>query len=173
MPTTIPIPGGHAVIADELTVGGRIAIQVVFSRMDKESATAVMAVQESQDPDGMTALSDAQLTALLLMPAASVLAFLQSWTLPDPVPQTVTEVRAMRADVFDAIEAVTRTRMGAATRALSGEGWTIDAIEDPTSPTVASAVSNGSSAVAVRRPSDRKKPVVSRSGSTRRKSNPE
>jgi hypothetical protein len=112
-------------------------------------------------------LTEAEYDLLLRMNEATIYAVLESWTLEDPLPASASEVGEMQGGVFDALQ------IAVAQLNLTGdERFSIEAIDDLTSPTGASAGSNAPSAKAVARraPSDRRKPSGGRSTASAKRS---
>ena len=170
MPTTVTIPGGTAVLREpkELTVGGRRALMLHFGRLDQESAKAIVAALEGDDPTALNQLTLAQQEALLTMPDAGIFAVLASWTRPEPIPASVADVALLTTDVYDALVPLVQPL---ASQVLGQAPQWDDPEGDPnTSPTGAFAGSNGPSRASAKAPSDRKKPNAGRSTSTGRKS---
>ena len=169
MPTTVPIPGGTAVLREpkELTVDGRDEIMLSMGQLDQVSAQAVVDAIENGNPAALSQLSIDQQRVMLKMPRAGVFAFLVSWTLPDPLPQSPADVGAMTSPVYDALRAHVDPRVS---QVVTNTSRFDDPEGDPdTSPTGAFAGSAADSR-AVKAPSDRRKPSTGRSTSTAAKS---
>jgi hypothetical protein len=138
---TITIPGGTAVLRDTLTVRQRRPLQVVGATLPKELVDIVDAAQA--DTNGRIRLDELGLTEgtasiMFRMQDASIVAFLDSWSLTDgagaPVPlPTMDTVGDMPGDVYDAIGLAVSKR-GAAE--INGMGdASPDGVTDPESPT--------------------------------------
>lgn len=101
----IVIPGGMAELRDKLTVGGQQELQLISFKL-------VEAVKQSRPPGTNSpldtdALKKAEMSAELLsalfeIQMNSVLVFLKSWNLEEPLPTQET-IRDMDSDVYEAI----------------------------------------------------------------------
>ena len=165
MSTTIDLPNGHtATLRDpaDQTVGQRRPMMVLISAFgearfrelitagltddgerpvtdeEKRRATATQnAVIEAMG------LSETDWDLLLRTTNATVYGLLESWTLPQPVPESVADVDDIPGWASDAIaEAAVKLQADH----MAANGMTVDAVEVPDSPTGASAVSDGYSA---------------------------
>ena len=129
---------------------------------------------DSDDPDALynLGLTEEELDLVIRVQEATVFAWLESWTLPDPLPERAADIGRMPGVVFDALVAESgRLTRETAYRAPDGslvDPFSVDAVEDADSPTGATAGSSGPSAVAVRRPSDHMKRRTSASTGTGR-----
>lgn len=162
---TVNIPGGTATLREpeQLKVKHRRPIQILVGSLGQARAEEL---QRTIAEGGIRALDTLGLTEheyelIFRMNEATLFAFLESWTIDDPLPLSADDVGDMRGDVYDAlmIEA-------AKVRTVPDDRFTLAAVEDLSSPTGASVGSSGRSTGARRAPSDRKKPSGSRSTST-------
>lgn len=118
---TAPLPGGTAVIrtASELTVAARRALQV---RLLMFGADRFRQVIDADSPDSevlaeQIGLTAAETDALEGIADVTMAILLDSWDLPDPVPRTPAQVRALPAHLRGALADVTAAEGDRAIRA--------------------------------------------------------
>lgn len=146
MSTIVKLPGGAtATLRDpaSLKVRQRRIIEVaglsaanIISRIPQESAGG--SPDEIEGAIGSLELSRADSTALMDLQDATIVAFLESWTLPQPLP-TMDTVGDMDLDVYDALAQATKelgAPLAAGTVDFSPKPMTVD------SPTVPSSSSD-------------------------------
>ena len=115
MSTTVDIPGGQAVLRDKLKQRQRreleIAMFAIESVVEKLQTAGVKieAGMKPQDVDTSGVKFTAQeARAMLDFQDATILAFLESWTLQQPVPTTAEQLGDVDTDVYDALAEATR-----------------------------------------------------------------
>jgi hypothetical protein len=153
MATTVQIPGGEAELLDnraELTPRRRREIELIAARVGRKVEAAQTARRilcegdlivdntETLDDDGKPAftgadveLSESELRLLGRLNDAIAWALLKSWTLEIPLPKDPDELLDIPGDVYD----VLRQKAAEVNAALGDGGFTVDAVEDRTSPT--------------------------------------
>jgi hypothetical protein len=158
---TVEIPGGTAVLREpaELKVKHRRLIETTAM-----AASAVIAKLPADATD-QTAFADLSLTrseatALMEMQDATIVALLDSWTLPQPLPNLDT-VGELDTAVYDALAQATRS-LGAEV----AQGVSFTPSEDPASPTSGATDSDGSSKAEVAPMSTQPQPSGGESTST-------
>lgn len=116
---TVDIPGGTAVLRDrsELTVRQKRAIEKALIHIApalpkmmeiKQRADAAMSGEDGQERAGVQeqdaqsqpALSDEEIDNSYALQNATIIAYLHSWSLPDPIPA---DIEDMPADVYEAL----------------------------------------------------------------------
>jgi hypothetical protein len=115
----VPLPGGYeAVLREKTTVGQRRAIQkAAFGASGLVSRVKEQAPDEA-DGDAVIQMvvSPDEADSLFSLGDATILALLESWTLPDPLPTTPEDLLSIDGDVYDALLAASaklrRTVMG-------------------------------------------------------------
>lgn len=155
MTEVVAIPGGEAVMiskSSELTARRRRPIEIVSSRIGKKVAEISNAARLICDGDVVLDQSkvlledgtpkftggDVQVTERelgLVMRLNDVIAFalLKSWTIDHPFPTSPDEYADIPVDVYDALR-VHAARLNAGLRDQQA-AFTVDAVEDPGSPT--------------------------------------
>jgi len=151
---TVDIPGGQATFReqDELTVGASRAVARALRRVRRDVITAPtiavdgQIVDESADPDegdeakaptdliGLPIdLTEDDLDATWAVGDVMILAMLESWTLPGPVPADSAALEALTQPVYMALQQqVAKMQRAEATKA---DQFGPDGVEDPASPT--------------------------------------
>ena len=136
---TIQLPGGHsAELRDKVTIRGRELVQL-------ESADVMRLLTERwpnlkpEDFETVNPLEGGRemILAFRRLNRAVVVALLQSWTLPNPLP-TVDDPGDVEADVFEALQEAVAPRVGEVAGFTAPE----DA-KDPSTPPVPSSASGG------------------------------
>ena len=158
------VPGGTARFRDttEVTARGRRPLMLLSSEIDPNRFRQIMAAANDEAMLAELALTRAEREVLLTFPDATVLALLESWTLPLPLPTTLDEIGDLPCALYDALWTQANA-VNAAAQARDADGapvdpWGVGAVEDLTSPTGASGGSSGRSPAAARKaPSDRRK----------------
>jgi hypothetical protein len=152
---TITVPGGEAVLCDsagELSPRRRRPIELVASRIGKQVEAASVAARLLCDgdviqdnsatllADGTPAftgpdvdLSERDLELFMRLNDAMAWAVLKSWTLDLPLPACVADFMEIPIDVYDVIREKAAEINAKLT--VEAEGFTVDAVEDPASPT--------------------------------------
>ncbi|MGC8473069.1 MAG: hypothetical protein ACP5PW_01495 [Candidatus Dormibacteria bacterium] len=136
MGTTVEIPGGTAVVR------GPGELRVRHRRIVESAAVAAADVVGKLDPGDETLpgdLSPAEAAKLLALQDATIVACLESWTLPEPLP-TLDTVGDLQIGVYDALARATRE--AGAEAALRGTDFGPRPLSED-SPTVPSGSSNG------------------------------
>ncbi len=147
------IPGGQAELREKVTAGGRQAMLAAsvdvshgYRRCFPEQATTKIA---DIDPQVFQNGADgALLDAVHRYQNAGIVAFVKSWSLPQPVP-TMDTVEDLDVDVYDALAAAVSPL---AARAIVGEKFGADGASDPDSPTEPSAASDDGASRALTTP---------------------
>lgn len=111
----IEIPGGMAEIRDRLTSERQrrplkaawIAAQGAYTKLRDRGITDDMSDDEAERVAERTTLTLAESSALLEVQDASIVAFLQSWTLPRPLP-TIENVQDLEPDLYEALANATK-----------------------------------------------------------------
>lgn len=117
MSITIPIPGGQAVLREKLVTERHVrvveraylraesAFRKILATQGIEGNTdpSVLALETDVDLEGIS-FSDSEIEALLAVKDALIIAFLESWTLPEPLP-TMDTVQDLPKDLYDALMA--------------------------------------------------------------------
>lgn len=137
MGTTVEIPGGTAVIrtASELRVRHRRVVETAAL-----AAADIVGRLAPEDGAMPTDLSPEDAGKLLVLQDATIVACLESWTLPEPLP-TLATVGDLSVEVYDALAKATRE--SGAEAALRGIDFSPRPIGEE-SPTEPSGSSNGS-----------------------------
>lgn len=168
-PRTVLIPGGAAVLRDPrtLTVGQKRPMQIVQARLGKRfqqivTAQAILPPPNAELTDEQWAdaaeeagaametlqLTEQEYELLFRLNDAAMYAIIQSWTLVDddglalPLPRNVDEVALMRDDVYTVLSLHVASMQATF---MAENGFGLDSIEVPDSPTGASAGSSPSS----------------------------
>lgn len=175
--STIDVPGGTATLRhpDDMTARHRRPLQVITATLGVARFREIIAAQAETFDEAIVeiGLTENEHALLFRMTDATIYALLAGWTLPAPLPADVDEVQDIPAPVYDRLAVETAKVMSAflAASGVAGDGtpidrFGVDSVEDPASPTGASAGSTGSSAAgATRRTS---KATTKRSGGTPR-----
>ena len=133
MSREIVIPGGTAQLRDqaELTERRRRPSKTIIARLGKD-AQAKMAAWEA----GTVELSQTDAELLFANNDAVIWCYLKSWTLDRPLPDPWQEVGNLPGDLYDAllVPCLEQDQV----HAEGAAGFTVDAVEDDTSPTGAS-----------------------------------
>jgi len=154
-PIVVPIPGGSAKLRNpsDLPERYRRPLKIITTALGGERLQQIMDAAEGpeesvNDVAEKIGLDEREIELLLRMTDASIYALLDSWTLPLPIPTSVAAVQDMPGPVYDALSEQTAKHAAAL---MTGPGtevtpagdvvdtFTVDAIEDPASPTGASA----------------------------------
>lgn len=153
MPRTVDIPGGHATLRtlDEITERNRrpitatsFAASDVLQRVPPDlqkslqAATTPEQMAEIAREHKLPSFSADDFMLVQAMQDASILAFLRSWTLPRPIPASLSEVQDLPPDVYDALSLATQNDA----TALAQQNFGVN--PDQSSPTSPSSDSNGS-----------------------------
>lgn len=156
MGTEIEIPGGTAVLRDELNVRQRAAFQAASVAIPKVYRHAIGALLESAKAQAGPDADDEAIRAavagkfdeiewteegFLAMHHVNVVnawAYLESWTLDRPLPVTPADMGELPIGVFDALLAAVQSRT--VDMILEDAGFTPDGAADPDSPTGPSGV---------------------------------
>lgn len=151
MSKEIEIPGGTAMLRDELNVRQRAAFQAASVAIPRDYRHALGNLIEAAkaqagpdaDEDAMRAavvgkFDEIEWTeeAFLAMHHVNVVnawAYLESWTIDRPLPSTPAEIEELPTSIFDALVAATKART--AEMILEDAGFTPDGAADPDSPT--------------------------------------
>lgn len=134
MSTSIDIPGGRAILRDQNELKQRhrrdielaaLAAQGVFTKL---TAAGFDPAAPDAAAFSKVTLSRSEWAATLELQDATILAFLQEWTLPVPLP-TWDTLGDLDTDVYDALKEAT-AKLGAGTAVLAVDF----APSDPTAP---------------------------------------
>lgn len=124
MTRRVELPDGQwAELRDktEVTVKGRRGIQVIAAGISPALQKLKQNSKEGESPTDVDmlalGLSEPEMDAFMRLGEATIVAFLASWSLPDPLP-TLDTVGDMRAELFDALGEATKED-GAAVANLS------------------------------------------------------
>lgn len=152
MSEVVEIPGGTAVLlnkAVELSPRRRRPIEIVSSRIGRKvdavssaarlicegdvvlDQSAVLNEDGTPKFEGDVEVNERELGLIMRLNDVMALALLQSWTIDHPLPRTEDEFADIPIDVYDALREHT-ARINAN---LRDAGFTVDSVEDPTSPT--------------------------------------
>lgn len=153
MAKTVKIPGGEAVLLDdpaELTPRRRRPLELVSARIGRRLPDIVKSARLFCDGDlifdktsvagedgepkftGDCHITEHEMEMMSRLNDALIVALLKSWTLDLPVPTSIDDVLDVcPADVYDAL----RVHASELSDVVSEDGFTPDAVEDPSSPT--------------------------------------
>ena len=152
-PTLVPIPGGSARLRPGVNLPERYRrpIKALVTQIG-ESRMRQIVTANSDSTEGLTveiALTEHEANVLMRITDAVIYALVESWTLDLPLPDSPAAVQDLPGHIYDALAQGT-AKEGAAILAPAGavltdadgsavDTFTVDAVEDPASPTGASA----------------------------------
>lgn len=151
----VDIPGGHAVLRDSATVGGRKVVErtslgaiKAFRRVHKlrEDQDAVDEALDETTPVERVPYTEAEMEALQRFEMAGFIALVKHWTLDIEVPRTIDEVEDLDPEVYEPIALITRKRVWGVLKRPKVDidtGTTADGkpiVDSPTGPSTDSGV---------------------------------
>jgi hypothetical protein len=156
LPHRIPVPGGQATFFTkaelpprrqrELNIYGT-ALAPAFARVQHAKSITIAGEQADGEPSAEEALANLDTVAdlstdevrmMLELDDVSVWAYLKAWTLTDtngnprPLPASPDDILDLERPLYDALTAHARKLYR---ENDMGAGFTVDSVEDPTSPT--------------------------------------